>query len=50
MLTVAPFKPSRPSFRELFTPKLITILREGYDDARMAARADHLSAEAPGNP
>jgi sulfate permease, SulP family len=32
---------SRPSFAELFTPKLVTVLREGYDAA--AFRADALA-------
>lgn len=32
-------KPGGPSFRELFTPKLITVLREGYDLRRLQADA-----------
>ena len=28
---------SKPSFRELFTPKLVTILREGYDARKFRA-------------
>lgn len=35
----APLKPHRPSFRELFTPKLITLLREGYDTKAFTADA-----------
>lgn len=34
-------RPARPTFGELFTPKIITVLREGYDLA--ALRADALS-------
>jgi SulP family sulfate permease len=32
----------RPSFAELFTPKLVTVLREGYD--LKALRADAIAA------
>ncbi len=38
MLTVTPLAPARkPSFRELFTPKLVTVLREGYGLAQLKA-------------
>ena len=33
----APLRPSEPSFTELFTPKIITVLREGYSLARLQA-------------
>lgn len=33
------FRPQEPSFSELFTPKLVTVLREGY-------RLEHLRADA----
>lgn len=32
-------KPPRPTFRELFTPKLVTLLREGYGSKELAADA-----------
>lgn len=35
----APLKPSNPTFKELFTPKLITLLREGYDAKAFTADA-----------
>jgi SulP family sulfate permease len=34
-----PLKPSRPTFQELFTPKIVTLLREGYDTKALAADA-----------
>jgi sulfate permease, SulP family len=34
----SPYRPPRPTFAEMFTPKLVTVLREGYDLA--AFRAD----------
>jgi SulP family sulfate permease len=34
-----PLKPSQPTFKELFTPKLVTLLREGYDTKAFAADA-----------
>ena len=34
-----PLKPSQPTFWELFTPKLVTLLREGYDTKAFAADA-----------
>ncbi len=34
-----PLKPSQPTFKELFTPKLVTLLREGYDTKALAADA-----------
>ena len=34
-------KPKGPGFRDLFTPKLVTVLREGYG-------LHHLRADAPG--
>ena len=34
----APFRPTEPSFVELFTPKLATVLREGYGGRRNCAR------------
>ena len=37
-----PRRASRPSFAELFTPKLVTVLREGYD--LQALRADAVAA------
>ena len=33
----AAFQPGRPSFAELFTPKLVTVLREGYTMANFRA-------------
>jgi SulP family sulfate permease len=35
----APLKTPHPSFRELFTPKLVTLLREGYDAKAFGADA-----------
>jgi SulP family sulfate permease len=35
----APLKPPEPTFKELFTPKLVTLLREGYDAKAFAADA-----------
>ena len=37
----APPSPAGPSFAELFTPKLVTVLREGY--GRQALRADAIA-------
>lgn len=37
--TALPAEPPRPSFAELFTPKLVTILREGYGLAALRADA-----------
>lgn len=37
----APFQPASPSFAELFTPKLVTVLREGYTLANF--RADFMA-------
>lgn len=34
-----PLKPAPPTFRELFTPKLVTLLREGYGTRDLAADA-----------
>ncbi|MET0606905.1 MAG: SulP family inorganic anion transporter [Beijerinckiaceae bacterium] len=42
MSNVAPLSPGKPSFRELFVPKFVTVLREGYDAARF--RADAIAA------
>ena len=38
-ITPAPSKPARPTFSELFTPKLVTVLREGYDTAKFRSDA-----------
>ncbi|TIX62581.1 MAG: sodium-independent anion transporter, partial [Mesorhizobium sp.] len=32
-------QPARPTFSELFTPKLVTVLREGYTSAHFRADA-----------
>src|SRR3977135_4671443 len=37
--TAATGKVSRPTFSELFTPKLVTILREGYDLSNLRSDA-----------
>ena len=44
MIVETPSTPrvERPSFAELFTPKLVTVLREGYD--LKALRADAIAA------
>ncbi|MCC7250430.1 SulP family inorganic anion transporter [Hyphomicrobium sp.] len=34
-----PLKPPQPTFRELFTPKLVTLLREGYGTRQLTADA-----------
>ena len=36
---LAPTRPSGPTFTELFTPKLVTVLREGYSLAHLRADA-----------
>src|SRR4030081_1724365 len=38
-LTAPTAKISRPTFGELFTPKLVTILREGYDLSNLRSDA-----------
>ncbi|TIX68396.1 MAG: sodium-independent anion transporter, partial [Mesorhizobium sp.] len=35
----ATHQPARPTFAELFTPKLVTVLREGYTLAHFRADA-----------
>jgi sulfate permease, SulP family len=42
MATLSRLAPSQPTFAELFTPKLVTVLREGYDATKF--RADILAA------
>ena len=39
MSTASRLAPRQPSFIELFTPKLVTVLREGYDFAKFRADA-----------
>src|SRR5258708_19963592 len=39
VLTAPTAKISRPTFGELFTPKLVTILREGYDLSNLRSDA-----------
>ena len=41
MIDPSPYRPHRPTFAEMFTPKLVTVLREGYDLA--AFRADAIA-------
>ena len=39
MLTTSRLAAPEPTFRELFTPKLVTVLREGYDLRKFQADA-----------